>query len=443
MRAIRLLPLVCGTALSFVLPAHAGALLYVASGGANQVITIDTASNTQVGAPIAVGVGPQAPVASPDGTRVYVQSSADGHVYLIDTRTRSVASVVLDPAATGLPQGLALSPDGSRLYLIESGSIALLDTGNGAVVGRIPFSGDAARDTLHAVPSNDGRTLYVAFGSEQDLVAIDTATLTASAPIALGGKGTLRGLDIARDDRTLYLSDDGGDFFRVDTASHAVTRSALPSTLGSVAVAPDGKHVYASATGGACLVTLDLADNTFASAGIGANQCRNLALAPDGSAIYLGSPGTTPDASSVLAIDARDPLQNTYAAMGVSSPQFSSASIAPATIFPQPGLWANPAESGRGYTIEVQGTHLVLVANVFDAQGDAQWFFSAGAYDAASGTYSGTLDGYTNGQCLGCAYQLPTYTRAAAGGVRAVFASPTQGTLFINGSSTPIEKLSW
>src|SRR5262249_6998174 len=156
-----------------------------------------------------------------DGARVYVQSSADGHVYLIDTRNRSVSSVVLDPAATGLPQSLALSPDGSRLYLIEFGSIAVMDTANGAVVGRIPFGGAAARDTLQALRSHDGRTLYVAFGSGRELVAVDTATLTASAPIALGGSGTLRGLDIARDDRLLYLAADSGDFFRVDAASHA------------------------------------------------------------------------------------------------------------------------------------------------------------------------------------------------------------------------------
>lgn len=443
MRVHRLLPLVCGTALSFALPAHADPLLYVASGADNHVITIDTASNTPVGAPIPVGAGPLAPVASPDGTRVYVQSSADAHVYLIDARTRAVAAVVLDPTPTGLPQGLALSPDGSRLYLLEAGSIAVMDTADGAVVGRVAFD-TAAHDQLTAVPSHDGRVLYVAIGAAHSVVAVDTLSLTSSAPIALNGGGVLRGLDIAPDDRTLYAADDAGGFYRIDTASRAVDATPLPSALGSVAVAPDGKHVYASAKTGACFVALDVASNVFSSTGIGANGCQGLALARNGSALYIATPGgaATPN-WDLLAVDAANPLQNSYAAQNVTFPLFTSASIAPATIFPQPGMWGNPAESGRGFTIEVQGSNLVLIANVFDAQGNAQWFFSAGPYDAADGVYSGTLDGYTGGQCLGCAYHLPTYTHAAAGVVRATFTSATKGTLYFNNGSTPIEKLVW
>jgi len=369
MRVHRLLPLVCGTVLPFALPAHADPLLYVASGAENHVLTIDTASNTPVGAPIPVGAGPLAPVASPDGTRVYVQSSADAHVYLIDTRTRAVAAVVLDPAPTGLPQGLALSPDGSRLYLLEAGSIAVMDTGDGAVFGRIAFP-DAAHDALSAVASHDGRVLYVALGTAHSVLAVDTFALTASAPIALNGGGVLRGLDIAPDDRTLYAADDAGGFFRIDTASRAVDATQLPSTLGTVAVAPDGKHVYASAKTGACFVTLDVASRVFSSAGIGANGCQGLAVAPNGGALYVANPaGAASPSWDVLAIDAGNPLQTSYAAHSVTFPLFTSASIAPATIFPQPGLWGNPAESGRGFTIEVQGSNLVLVANLFDAQG--------------------------------------------------------------------------
>jgi len=440
---VRRLALACATILPFALPVHADPLLYVASSADNQVITIDTASNTPVGAPIPVGAAPLAPVASPDGTRVYVQSSADAHVYLIDTRMRAVAAVVLDPAPTGLPQGLALSPDGSRLYLAEAGSIAVMDTGDGAVVGRIAFA-NAAHDRLTAVPSHDGRWLYVALGAAHSVVAVDTASLAPAAQIALNGSGVLRGLDIAPDDRSLYAADDAGGFYRIDTASQAVSATPLPASLGAVAAAPDGKRVYASANGGACFFTLDVASNAFSSTGIGANACEELAVARNGSALYIAATSTaaTPN-RDVLAIDTANPLQNSFAAQNVTSPKFTSASIAPATIFPQPGMWGNAAESGRGFTIEVQGSNLVLVANVFDAQGNAQWFFSAGPYDAANGVYSGTLDGYTGGQCLGCAYHLPTYTHAAAGPVRAAFTSATRGTVYFAGGSTPIEKLVW
>jgi len=307
----------------------------------------------------------------------------------------------------------------------------------------VPFDG-TAHDQLTAAPSHDGRTLYVAIGAAHDIVAVDTFAWTVSAPIALNGGGVLRGLALAPDDRTLYASDDAGDFYRIDAVSHAVSSARLPATLGAVAVAPDGKHVYLSATAGACFLALDVASNVFSSTGIGVNACQGAALAPNGAALYVATPaGAATPNWDLLAVDLSNPLQNSYAAQGLTDPQFTSASVAPATVFPQPGLWGNPVESGRGFTIEVQGSNLVLVANVFDAQGNAQWFFSAGPYDAADGFYSGALDGYTGGQCLGCAYHLPTYTHAAAGVVRATFTSATRGTLYFDGGSTPIEKLVW
>jgi YVTN family beta-propeller protein len=49
-------------------PAEAAPFLYVANGNDNTVSVIDTATNTVVGSPIAVGSGPIGVAVTPDGT---------------------------------------------------------------------------------------------------------------------------------------------------------------------------------------------------------------------------------------------------------------------------------------------------------------------------------------------------------------------------------------
>ena len=56
-------------------PAEAAPFLYVANDGDDTVSVIDTATNTVVGLPIPVGVPPRVAV-TPDGTKVYVTNSA-------------------------------------------------------------------------------------------------------------------------------------------------------------------------------------------------------------------------------------------------------------------------------------------------------------------------------------------------------------------------------
>ena len=43
------------------------------------------------------------------------------------------------------------------------------------------------------------------------------------------------------------------------------------------------------------------------------------------------------------------------------------------SLAPQDGFWWNPAESGRGYAIEVQGSQVILGAYMYEASGAATW----------------------------------------------------------------------
>jgi len=74
---------------------------------------IDTATN-QVTATIGVGGRPMGVAVSPDGTRVYVTNLFSHTVSVVDTATNQVTATI---GAGSDPQGVAVSPDGTHLYV--------------------------------------------------------------------------------------------------------------------------------------------------------------------------------------------------------------------------------------------------------------------------------------------------------------------------------------
>jgi hypothetical protein len=124
---------------------------------------------------------------------------------------------------------------------------------------------------------------------------------------------------------------------------------------------------------------------------------------------------------------------------------------APASAFiPEGGVWWNPAESGRGLTLEVQDNVLIFSGYLYRADGAPTWVTSAGPItytynvrgDLQTVVYSGALDTYSGGQCLGCPYRAPAAQPGAAGPVRIDFRTETEANLTWGGQTIPIERFS-
>lgn len=76
---------------------------------------------------------------------------------------------------------------------------------------------------------------------------------------------------------------------------------------------------------------------------------------------------------------------------------------------PQSGWWWNPAEGGRGYSLEVSPSNgsIFLAAYMYDTAGAPVWY--VGTLTASGGgVYGGSLVQYQGGQVLGGAYRAPT-----------------------------------
>jgi hypothetical protein len=115
----------------------------------------------------------------------------------------------------------------------------------------------------------------------------------------------------------------------------------------------------------------------------------------------------------------------------------------PTSTQPQSGYWYNPAEPGRGYTIEVQNNTAFIAAYMYDAAGNAVWYASGPATLTGNNTFQGTLDQFAGGQTLTGSYVAPNHV-VNVGSITLQFTSPTAGTLTLpDGNQIPIQRFSF
>jgi hypothetical protein len=117
---------------------------------------------------------------------------------------------------------------------------------------------------------------------------------------------------------------------------------------------------------------------------------------------------------------------------------FARQLSAPAVI-PTTGFWWSPAEPGIGFSIEEQGSHLLLASYLFDASGRATWVDS-GPANVSGAAYLGALATYAGGTTLYGPFQ-PASVSGFAGDVALSFSSATQGTLTWPGGKLALRHL--
>lgn len=93
---------------------------------------------------------------------------------------------------------------------------------------------------------------------------------------------------------------------------------------------------------------------------------------------------------------------------------------------PEGGWWWNPAESGRGFNLEIQGNTLGIAMFVYNTSGDPEWYTGTGTI--ADNQFSATLQRFSGGQCIGCSYTPPSVD-GNSGPVSITFTSDTTATM--------------
>jgi alpha-tubulin suppressor-like RCC1 family protein len=119
-------------------------------------------------------------------------------------------------------------------------------------------------------------------------------------------------------------------------------------------------------------------------------------------------------------------------------PNGSKATISSTT--PQAGWWWNPAEPGRGFSLEIQNNTMLIAGYMYDTNGNPIWYSSQGTM-AGPLTYQGNWVQYGNGQTLTGAFQSSSVVNSNVGALTIQFSSPTAGTMTLpDGRQIPFER---
>jgi YVTN family beta-propeller protein/autotransporter-associated beta strand protein len=222
----------------------------------NSLSVINTANNTVIATISGVtGDGPAGTnlVVSPDGKTAYI-SVANG-LDVISTATNTVTSTI--PLGSGaFPFGVAVSPDGSTVYVAEGGknNVAVINTTTNAVA--TIAVGD--RPTSVAV-SPDGKTIYVTNANSSTVSVINTATNAVTATIPTPASGNSLSIIVSPDGKTVYVMGGSGTISVVNAATDTVT-STIATGGSRVAISPDGTTLYSA--GNDYLASIDIATST-------------------------------------------------------------------------------------------------------------------------------------------------------------------------------------
>jgi hypothetical protein len=103
------------------------------------------------------------------------------------------------------------------------------------------------------------------------------------------------------------------------------------------------------------------------------------------------------------------------------------------------GWWWNSGESGRGFSIEVQGNAMFMAGFMYDAAGSPIWYVAQGTL--ASNGFANAWQQFAGGQTLTGPYRGPAVLNSNVGALSLSFASSRAGTLTLpNGRSLPITR---
>ena len=239
-----------------------------------------------------------------DERRLYVATEPGTRLTTFDTATGAVVSqVALDP--TSVTDQIALNPQGTRLYVLHSGVVRVIDTATLSQVGTIAVANTPTRLTF----DRTGRRLY-AIGFSASVSVIDPSANQVVATVAIPGFSTsLRNMVFSLDGSKAYIGIAfPGGVAVLDTATNTVlTRLSPAGLVRAIAMSPDGQRVFATPEfSGAVTVINTATDQMIATLPVGTVSASlaggllpvNVTFSPDGARAWVVN--TLDDSLSVI-----------------------------------------------------------------------------------------------------------------------------------------------
>lgn len=237
--------------LKFSVAAAALAVTVSITGTTQASSEVKSASASSLSAPramtaVEVGLQPQRMALSPDGTRLYVTNRVSNSVSVVDTTSGRLRTSI--PVSFS-PRAIVMSPDGRYVYVAHdlTNSITVIATSSDTVTRTIPLSAPA----WALATSPDGLTLYVTQGSTRTLLMVEAQTGLIQGQVPTGAAPV--SLTVSADGKTVYVIDspcgfDGCDpstIAVIDVRAKTLTRELTIGEAGETAtLSPDGTRLY-------------------------------------------------------------------------------------------------------------------------------------------------------------------------------------------------------
>lgn len=257
--------------------AAAAPFAYIANFNNGTVSVIDTDGNT-VMKTVTVGAFPDGIAVSPDGSKVYVANRGDNNVSVINTAGNTVTT----PWNVGVnPAGIAVTPDGLKVYVANYGenTVSVINTTTNVItsvtVGTSPKG-------IAVTP--DGSKVYVANQGWTALSVINVADDSLAPGVDIGAMP--QGVAMSPDGSKVYVTNSDNNVSVINTTDNTVTNWMVGSSPQGVAVSLDGLKVYVGNSGSSTVSVINTATNGITPVDVGGSP-KGIAVTPDGTKVYV------------------------------------------------------------------------------------------------------------------------------------------------------------
>lgn len=159
---------------------------------------------------------------------------------------------------------------------------------------------------------------------------------------------------------------------------------------------------------------------------------RLLALRNGQSLVGEYRPPEAPTVAGTIAVQFSDDNHATLTWPGgtVAIERYNFESAEPGSFTPFAGWWWNPAENGRGMSIELQGRHMFIGVYMYEEDGRPVWYV-ADAMMTTPTRFVAPLLQFANGQTMSGTYRAPT-PPTTVGTITVDFSGPDRATVTLS-----------
>ncbi len=252
---------------------------------------------------ISVGSHPDGVAVMPDGSRVYVANRGGNTVSVIQTSDNTVTGTI----SVGYePRRPALTPDGSYAYVgnMLDNTVSVVRTSDNMVIDTVSVGTNAIEPAV----TPDGSYVYVTTWADNAVSVIRTSDNAEVDTISVGSGPS--GIAVTPDGSYVYLVNENADTASViqtldNTVTDTISVGRFPR---SVAVTPDGNYAYVTNRSDDTVSVIRTLDNTVIDAISVGDWPMGLAVTPDGSYVYV----TNRNDNTVSIIQTSDNAVHTF-----------------------------------------------------------------------------------------------------------------------------------